>query len=355
MSPVPGSAVRRPRTRCRGVGLLSSVVPAVLVLLLGACTGDDAASSGPTAVTAPAGPAWGYPAVAAGQVQQLDTAADTALAAAVSQRDTAAAAGRVTGPAAQLLDADLAVAKARGRAPEQPTRLAPSVVLVPQAGPWPRWFVSAGTAPGHPTPVVRVLRSASPREPYAVWAELAVLPGATVPAPLGDPAGAPSLGPTGTGLVMTPAQVAVRYADVLNRGRASTYAAAFADDAFRGQLGDRLAADRKRIVSSAVATVLSAHAPVAGTGWGVRTADGGALVVVELRQSYRVTVDARGGVVRADAELAALAGREEFTRGLVRTSTEVLAFAVPAARATAASSPVRLVAAVKGDVAVTGS
>jgi len=239
----------------------------------------------------------------------------------------------------------------RRRTPGPATRLAPSTVFVPQAGPWPRWFVEAGTASGRPTPVLRVLRSPVAREPYAVWAELAVLPGATVPAPVGDPAGAPSVGPHGSGLAMSPAQVAIRYADLLNRGRASAYAAAFADDDFRAQLGERLAGDRKRIMSTAVATLTSTHATVAGTGWGVRTGDGGALVVVELRQTYRVTVDARGGVVRADPDLAALGGRKEFTHGLVRTATEVLAFSVPAS----SKSPIRLVAAVKGDLSVAGS
>lgn len=315
--------------------------------------GTSSGTGSASVTTSVPGGGWGHPALLEAQVVRIDEIADAALAAAVQKSDATAVGGRLVGPARSLLAADLVIAAGRKSAAPTPTRLAASRVVVPEAGPWPRWFITAGNAPARPTPVVRVLVSPTAREPYGVWAELALLPGATLPQTIAGERGAEVLTADASGLVMTPANVALRYADLLNRGSASAFAAAFAPDAFRTQLGERLAGDRKQIVSSAVATITSTHAPVTTSTRAVRTADGGALVVAELHHSYLVTVEAGGGVVRPDAELAALAGRSQFTRTLRREAVEVLAFTVP--RAGGANATVRLIAAVKGDVSATGS
>lgn len=314
-----------------------------------------ASSVGAASVGAASVGGWGHPALLEAQVVRIDEIADAALAAAVQKGDATSVGGRLVGPARSLLAAELKVAAGRRTATPTPTRLAASRVVVPEAGPWPRWFVTAGTAAGRPTPVVRLMVSPSAREPYGVWAELALLPGATLPQTTPGEPGAEVLPVDAQGLAMSPVNVALRYADVLNRGAASEFVAAFAPDVFRTQLGERLAADRKKIVSSAVATITSTHRPVAGSTRAVRTADGGALVFVEIAHTYAVTVEAGGGVVRPDAELAALAGRSQFTRTLRREGVEVLAFTVPRAGGTGARATVRLIAAVKGDVSATGS
>jgi hypothetical protein len=264
----------------------------------------------------------------------------------------AAARSRLAGPARELLAARLTIAAAGGSAASVVTSLTPSRLLIPQAGPWPRWFLIAGPAEGHATPVVRLLVSPDARAPYAVWADLDLVPGATLPPVADDGEGGQLPAPDTTDLVMSPTEVAGRYADVLNRGRASAFRAAFAEDPFRTQVTDRLAADRKQLVSGAVASLSSTHTPVEDAGYAVRTQDGGALVVIELRQTYQVTVVAGGGVVRPDADLAALAGRDSFAKSLRRSSVEVLAFTVPPR---GSKKPVRLVAAAKGDVAASGS
>jgi hypothetical protein len=343
------------RTRCRpGWFFLAGALCAALA----GCTGGSgdapasttaAASTKPPASTAAA--ALGYPVVVERQALRIDDAADTALAAVAVQRDLTAAKGRVIGPAQEVLAARLKVAAARAQAPPAALSLTPARLLVPQAGPWPRWFLTAGAVEGQLTPSIRVLVSPSAQQPYGVWAQLIMLPGATLPEAASDPTGAPTLSPTGAGLSMTPAEVAARYADVLNRGRASAYLSTFADDDFRTQLNARLAADRKQIVATAVATLTSAHSPVTGTGLTLRTPGGGGLVIVELRQAYQVRVEAGRGAVKADPDLAALAGRDVFASRLDRAAVEVLAFAVPVR---GSAQPVRLIAASKGDVSASG-
>jgi hypothetical protein len=332
------------------------LIAGALCAALAGCTGGSGDVRAPTtAASAATGPtaaaALDYPVVVERQALRIDAAADTALAAVAAQGDLTAARGRVVGPAQEVLAAQLKVAAARGQAPPAALRLTPARLLVPQAGPWPRWFLTAGAVKGQVTPSIRVLVSPSAQQPYGVWAQLIMLPGATLPEAASDPTGAPTLSPTGAGLSLTPAEVAARYADVLNRGRASAYLSAFAADDFRTQLNARLAADRKQIVATAVATLTSTHSPVRGTGLTLRTPGGGGLVIVELRQAYQVRVESGRGAVQADPDLAALAGRAVFASRLDRSAVEVLAFAVPAK---GSAQPVRLIAASKGDVSASG-
>ena len=146
---------------------------------------------------------------------------------------------------------------------------------------------------------------------------------------------------------MAPADVAARYADLLTRGSASPYVGQFTTDVYRTQLDARLTGDRNR--TRGTATVTAVHKGV-GTPTVLPTADGGALVLVQLRETYQATVEAGEGSVQADPDLAALAGRSTFSRRIERTAVEVLAFAVPQG----AGRPVRLVAAHREDVAATG-
>ncbi len=358
---------RLPHGRGRSAARSASAAVVALAALT-ACSGGDEAAPAPSASALPSGasitatsgassgapapstPALDYPVVVEPQALRIGAAVENAVAAAVEARDVAAAQGRVTGPAAEVLAAQLKIAGVRTVPPPPAKTLVPARLLVPRAAGWPRWFVAAGSV-GKGAPAIRVLLSPSAREPYAVWAELTMLPGATLPEAANTPSGVATLSPTGAGLSMTPAEVAARYADLLNRGRASAYLEAFADDDFRTQLNARLAADRKQIVATAVATLTSTHTAVKGTGYTVRTADGGALVIVELRQAYQVRVEAGRGAVKADPDLAALAGKNVFSTRLDRAAVEVLAFWVPSKGST---KPVRLIAASKGDVSATG-
>ena len=147
------------------------------------------------------------------------------------------------------------------------------------------------------------------------------------------------------GWLALPAKVPSGYAMQLNTGTPG--AITFAPDSLQTQVAARLAKDRAALAGSA--TVSSAHV-VVGPVWAVRLADGSALVMAQLRQTYLVTISK--GQVQVDGDLAALAGRAAFGKQLTRTATEVVMFVVPVA---GSSEPVRLIAAQKADVAATGS
>ncbi|MBI4944727.1 MAG: hypothetical protein HY830_28650, partial [Actinobacteria bacterium] len=285
-----------------------------------------------------------------------------ALAAANGSGRVADAQGRVVGPYARRLAAELkirakegtpsATASATAGATASPTSTAgmarDRLVLTRQAG-WPRFFVVAGSAPGRPTPVVRVLVSPTARDPYGVWAEPVLLPGASLPGVPAAAQGAEVLTADATGLVATPEQVAKGYADVLTNSTKSASSKLFAPDEFRRQVSSRVAEDRRGV--AAVGSVTSTHTLLPDGLLAFRSADGGAVVVAAVEQKYTVTVKAGAGSVRVDDRLEALGGRRSYAKKLERTSVEVVVLTVPPA----GGGLVRVVAASKDDVAVSGS
>jgi hypothetical protein len=286
------------------------------------------------------------------QAERILDAVDAALARATAARDVKALEPRVVGPARRQVAAQLTVQRALGVKGTAAAAVASSRLLLPRAAGWPRWFVAAGTTPAEPTPVVRVLRSPSAREPYGLWAQLALLPGASLPE-VGQEDGAATL-PAGaaSGLVHSPRDVFRRYATLLTDTAPASVRKEFAPDDFREQLAARLVADRKSLGTRAVARVTSEQLQTEDGILALRTSDGGALVIGTLEQVYAVEVArSKGSVAIKDKELAALFGSGRITRELRRTSLEILAFHVPRA---GAGDPIRLVAASKADVAASG-
>jgi hypothetical protein len=276
---------------------------AVLVPLATACVANQP-------VTPPSAAPQPHPVVAPPQAQRILDAVDATVAKAADGRSATLLGSRVAGPARQRAIAEFAVARAAGSKSTAPVRpglgalTTDSRLVLPQAGPWPRWFLAVGNAAGAPTPVLRVLVSRSAREPYALWGELALLPGAELPRVAGssatDAGPARVLPDEADGLAARPADVLQRYAVLLTSkarkgstgGSAKGRSFAAADE-FRKQLLDRLAADRTALGRKGLATVTSTHEPTSDPVFAVRTADGGALVIGALQQTY--VVDIRPG------------------------------------------------------------
>ncbi len=309
---------------------------------LTACGGTDPAA--PVADTP-------HPALTTKQAARVLGSVDAALERAFKARDPRRLGSRVTGPAARTLRARLTVAGKLGRTVPAPGPLVLRRLVLPASGDWPRWFVAAGDVVGQATPIVRVLRSLGAREPFGLWGELLLLPGASLPTFASPQTGTPLLAPDEPGLVATPTDVLNRYAKALTATTPRAPAQGFVLDQFREQVAGQLAADRRTL--GRIADVDTVHRPSAADGMlALRTADGGALVVAALEQLYRVRVRRPGGPpVNLDADLAALAGVARIGRGVQRTAVELLAFHVPAA----GQGQITLVAASKGDVSAVGS
>jgi hypothetical protein len=292
-----------------------------------------------------------HPAVVPAQAEHILAAVDAALDRAFTARNPRLLGARATGPAARALTARLTVAGKLGRSVPAPAPLVLRRLVLPAAGGWPRWFLAAGQAAAQPTPVIRVLRSLGPREPFGLWGELSLLPGASMPGLASPQTGTPVLAADAAqGLGLPPTQVLAQYGKALTTTTPGSQAQGFALDQFREQVAGQLAADRRTL--GRIADVDTLHRPSADGLLALRTAEGGALVVAALEQLYEVRVRTPGrGVVTLDTDLAALAGVPRVGHALQRTSVEMLAFHVPPA----GKGQVTLVAAAKGDVSAVGS
>jgi hypothetical protein len=289
-----------------------------------------------------------HPDVLQGQAEHVLAQVDDALARAFAARNPRLLGTRVVGPAARQLTARLNAAAAQKRTLPAPGRMTLQRLGLPAAGSWPRWFLAAGTVPGQPTPVLRVLRSVSARDPYGLWGELLLLPGASLPDLASPGTGTPLVDPDdGKSLVRPPSSVLSSYAQALMTGSTG---GVFAPDQFREQVAGQAVHDRSSLGSGASANVTSVHRPTDDGLLALRTQDGGALVIGALEQLYRVTV-LQKGVVSLDPDLAALAGVPRIGRRLQRTSVEVLAFHVPPA----GRSTISVVAGAKTDISAIGS
>ena len=312
-----------------------------LVAGLAACGG---AESGTPEADGP------HAAVVTTQAERILAAVDVALARAFQARNPRLLGARAVGPAGRALTARLTVAGKRNITLAAPGPLTLRRLVLPAAGDWPRWIVAAGTLPGQTTPVLRVLRSLGPREPYGLWGDLTLLPGATLPAVATPFTGTPLLAPdAGAGLVRAPWAVVQDYASALMSTTATGPGSRFAPDQFRQQVAGQFAKDRGLLGS--LARVDATHRPSADGMVALRTADGGALIVAALEQLYTVTVRPGSGQVTLDADLAALAGVPRIGRTVQRTSVETVAFAVPPS----GGGRVSVLAAAKGDVSAVGS
>lgn len=284
--------------------------------------------------TPEAAPAVAPAAVEPAQTQTVLADLGTVLAAADAAGDAAALTTRVSDPALAMRTAEYVRSAATAGA--RPVTSLPTVaqaVIVPQTTTWPRQQIVVTEQPDDlQAPRILVLQQASPREQYRLWGWARMLPGVQMPLTAVADLGSPVVPADDTDVLVPPSQVLAQYADVLAHGTQSSFAASFADDAFR----QRLAADLASQVSTwgdagvVAETYTPAQAPVTMLG----TVDGGAVVVGQLTTVTTLTLagaGAGGSIPIADPFQAALAGTSSASSSLVRTYTDVVAFYIPPA------------------------
>jgi hypothetical protein len=316
---------------------------AVLAVTLAGCAG------GGNQVTEPPRDTTAYPVVAVGQARSVLDAIDGALVRGVAANDTPTEVdARLLGPFRELELADAKIAAKRKQKAAKPAQVERLRLIVPTSASWPRFFVAVGNSSAASTPVLRVLSSAAPRAPYGLWAEATMLPGATLPETAPPTTGSPMLPSDADGYVASPEEVLRGFASYLNAGAKTTAKLPYARSIYSDQLLQRLAGDSKAL--KAVATVSSTHTvgPAEDPPLAIKTADGGALVIGELQQTYLVKIKkGKGSVKISDQDLAALAGgKKQFSTSITRTAVEVVVFTVPPR----GKGLITVIAAQKGDV-----
>jgi hypothetical protein len=297
-----------------------------LVALLAACT--SAPPKPDPAATTP------VPVVTEAQVATIMTSLTDTLATADASLDGEGLATRLEGPALDVRRADYAVAAAGHELPALAIERDEKWTVVSQTTTWPRVVLVSTEPPANLVGTARilVLRQDSPRDQYRLWGSAGLGSGMAVPQTTVPDVGSQVLALNDKRLVMPPADVLPRYADLLKNGDASEYAASFVGTDQDG-MRQGIEATRAKIVAKKgegpgeyTETFAAPEEPAVV----LATADGGALVVGQLT----TTVEVKGIEVGADdpmtVRVAALAGGS-LAAAMTWTYTDVVVFMVPPA------------------------
>jgi hypothetical protein len=174
------------------------------------------------------------------------------------------------------------------------------------------------------------LEQSGPRDDYALWGWVQLLPGVTMPS-FADPSiGSEAVAPDDDTLLLTPTDAVAQYVDVLNLADGSGFAATFPDDALRqflAQEAERHKAPLETAAGSRTMTFAATEEPVRA----VRTADGGAMVMAPLSSLETFQVEEGGTVSPPTETQKALFGGSTATNVLKVGYSDLVALYVPPA------------------------
>jgi hypothetical protein len=340
---------RRKRRAPRARASLCAAVPMILVsgLLLSGCSANywpDLSSADATPeptdsaaiVPDPAEDA-AAPAVTAAQLERIITRISAVATEADADRNSELAGTRFTGAALLERESNYTT---RGKVTDYPAPRAipssPVLLSLPQATDvWPRSvFTVVGDQEDTETPLIAMmLQQEDPRANYKVAYAVALEPNATIPESAPASIGAAFIPPDSPLMLVTPADLAGQYSDLVEKGAESEFAPSFAEtDPFR----DLIAADRKAKTDGLEETASIEFASAAGSTdpLGLSTISSGAIVAVSIQEKETAKPTEKGAVVKLKGAIAALVGVDETAKGSEATYADQLLFYVPPADST---------------------
>lgn len=304
---------------------LSSAAAASVALTLAACSDDL-----PGAPTAQASPT-AMPVLDSARLTAILERIQTGLDAADAERSKDLLVGYLTGPAARMREYEYLVAYATSD-----DSYIHKFTTTSKAGTvgatttFPRTAMTVTeVAEGDTAEYLLALTQDSARDDFQLWGWVRLFGGAVVPATAAASVGSEQIEADSTGLIATPQEVLDAYVDALNNPDGEN-GGAFADDTLR----QRVASDRAVDLGGMGEVTVTATAGSDGFK-GLRTSDGGALVMTTLRwdQVFKNTV-AGSTINLQDTMIGALMSGNTSVVGTVTITYEAtVAFSIPAAGA----------------------
>jgi hypothetical protein len=335
------AAIERPASgRRSATGMIA--VPIVLVgaLTLAGCTADfwpgtgTAASPSPSASAVPADAQADPPAATVRQIQRIVAAISTTTAKADADKDATLLGTRFQGAALELRLANYAITTA------DPTLAAltaiptgPVKVTLPQkTDTWPRtvFAVIQDDTDSTVPPLALFLEQEDARANYKVSYAITLEPAAVLPKVAPAAIGTSRLSDDSSVLRLSPDELALGYADILEKDVDSdAYLDFEADgDSLRENVGVKYKAT-VRASLPATAAVAFGHALGAADAIALATNDAGALIAVNLNETTTVTPVEAGAAVNPTGQVKALSGLAISTKGVIATYGDQLLFYVP--------------------------
>ncbi|MFT4220033.1 MAG: glycosyl transferase [Microbacterium sp.] len=341
------SAGRRRRAITTGRrGFVVAPAVAVSALLFGGCSADAwpqfgaGASPSPSVsetVIVPEGQQ--QPAVTEPQAERIIAEVAETVAEADEEKDAKAAAQRLTGPALAERETNYTLRdKVKGQEAPAAIPSKPLAILLPQQfDGWPRTVMSIVLDKDDETvaPTIMLMTQEDPWSKYKVSYLANLEAAAELPQVAPADIGAIQVQPDSPFLVMEPGKLAKAYADVLNKGEKSTYAAMFdlANDHFHSSVAadreERLKAFNKTGKKTGELTFTSKPADTPPLA--LATLESGAIVAVHLHETDTVKATNEDAVIKLkdNPTVKALAGVSQSATGFTTTFSDQLFFYVP--------------------------
>lgn len=294
-----------------------------LSLTLAACSQDKPSVTTPTATGSAAAESVLSPEKLTAVLERIKTGMDAADA----EKKPELLAGYAEGPAVRVRTAEYALATATKD--DAHIQVLPATTSqTSSAGvtlDFPRVAINVTDAPAEKVaPFLMALRQNSARDNFQLWAWVQLFPSVNVPAIDSPLSGTEQVVADSEGLVVTPQAALDAYVDALNNPEGDN-GKAFADDPVRQQV----AAQRSVDVSPTGEVTVTAAAGSDGF-LGLRTDDGGAIVMTTLTytSTFKKTVD--GGSLTLQSDIGAMLGDNKEVVGTVTATYEAMvAFSIP--------------------------
>ena len=238
---------------------------------------------------------------------------------------------RVDGPALQFREANyLLRSKSPDVLPLPPISTAVvSITIISKTEAWPRSLMVV-TQDGDDLPETLVIQQLSPREPYKLIYNMALLPGAEFPDVAAASEGAIPVEVDSQFLKISPINLATSYGDLIDKGSLSEFFSSFdiSTDAFYEQIS-RTQQDQTESLEDA--TTQFTHSAGEFNVVSLTTSDSGAIVALMMVDTWEIKPTSRNSAVTVSGDELLLLGVEGSTRGVSTRYGNMLLFYVPLA------------------------
>ncbi|MCZ4325771.1 hypothetical protein [Brachybacterium paraconglomeratum] len=326
-------------------GLLLGAGGVLATGLLAACGSEPSAPPAPPTGKQLAEPT---PVQTTEQIEEIVPEVNAAVVAADEAKDAAKLAPRVSGSAAEFRKAVYGLIE---KAPEwaEDLKVPGAGTIVPMSSvsaEFPRVAIAlVEDSVQDGVPYFLAMQQKDAKSGYTAWGWAQQAVGVDMPTVPNAVVGSEALTADAEGLVMTPAQALDLYAKVLTDGDAADPDDKLAANPFQTGTHERIQAERKELNKGVewdeAGTIRETYSVRDGELAGLRTEDGGALVMATLMSSRKVAIK-DGATMRyaEDNKYTKVIGTREFTKQYVREFGTHVALYIPSADAGGQVQPI---------------
>jgi hypothetical protein len=204
-----------------------------------------------------------------------------------------------------------------------------SITMISKTEEWPRALMVV-TGDGDELPQTLVIQQLSPREPYKLMYNMALLPGVQFPDVAAASQGSIPVGLDSQFLKISPINLAPSYGDLIDNGPSSEFFSQF--DLTTDEFYEQIAQTQKDQAENLdEATTVFSHELGDANVVSLTTSDSGAIVALMMVDTWEITPNSRNSAVTVSGDELLLLGAEGSRSGVNTRYGNMLLFYVPLA------------------------